>query len=239
MSISAEPNPSGADHPVPLPPGPVPPAVVPDFPARPFPPGLARQARRSAGRMALARAFALGIVAAGLVAVLVVAGAAPRGSGRSALPTFPEETPTLNPYPVQVEIPRTGVGLGASAWVEMSGWCVGDIAVRGSTGTVDSCRFLPVTGKLDVAVLDPGHYAPDGFTLVVVVVVDRPGAPGELHGRMSDTGGSGDLTVGRAAGLTGVAFLWGFSRGGPISVDVTGPDGALVASCRACGGPGS
>ncbi|MGR7001554.1 hypothetical protein ACU686_31745 [Yinghuangia aomiensis] len=216
----------------------MPPAVVPDFPARPFPPGLARQARRSAGRMALARALALGIVAAGLVAVLVVAGAAPRGSGRSALPTFPEETPTLNPYPVQVEIPRTGVGLGASAWVEMSGWCVGDIAVRGSTGTVDSCRFLPVTGKLDVAVLDPGTTRPTASRSSSWSSSTGLGAPGELHGRMSDTGGSGDLTVGRAAGLTGVAFLWGFSRGGPVSVDVTGPDGVLVASCRACDGPG-
>ncbi|WP_436776115.1 hypothetical protein [Yinghuangia sp. YIM S09857] len=217
MSVTVEPTPS---------------ATPPDYPMRPLPPGVSRRARRTAVRLRLTRLLAAVVAGTALAAVAAVT--VPGPAERRALPS-PEPSP---PGPVPTEpsrpIPRTAVGLGANAWVHAQGWCIGDLASDASTGVVNSCRFLPRPGGLDVAVLSPGEYAPAGYSLVVAVAIGPTAPPTALRGRLTDGSGSGDMATDRVPGLPGVMFLWGFSRTGTVSVDVQTADGSAFASCSDC-----
>jgi hypothetical protein len=149
-------------------------------------------------------------------------------------PAWPSEPPQLY-QSAQLNLPRTGVGLGGTAWLEYEGWCVGDITWPGGTGSVQSCRFLPPAGQLDLVVVEPGKYAPDGYSLVVAVVSGES-RPGEsVHGWLTDASGTGDLTTDRPPGQPGVVFLWGFTRGGSFGLRISADDGRLIASCQDCG----
>ncbi|MEU8135633.1 hypothetical protein [Streptodolium elevatio] len=225
MSITIEPTPAALppDQPV---------GTPPDYPMRPLPAGGSRRARRTAARLRLTRLIAAVAVGAGLAAVAAVTVPAPteRQAGPAPVPSPPGPEPSNPSRP----IPRTAVGLGANAWVHAQGWCIGDLAADQSTGVVNSCRFLPRPGGLDVAVLNPGEYAPAGYSLVVAVAIGPTAPPASLRGRLTDAAGSGDMATDRVPGLPGVMFLWGFSRTGAVSVEVLEPDGSSFASCNDC-----
>lgn len=217
MSITVEPSPA---------------ATPPDYPMRPLPPGGSRRARRTAFRLRFARLIAVVVVGAGLATAAVVTVPAPteRHAGPSPDPSPPGPAPTDPSRP----IPRTSVGLGANAWVHAQGWCIGDLMSDDSTGVVSSCRFLPRPGGLDVAVLNPGEYAPAGYSLVVAVAIGPTAPPTSLRGRLTDDAGTGNMATDRVPGLPGVMFLWGFSRSGAVSVDILKSDGSAFASCTDC-----
>lgn len=208
-----------------------PPAAPPDFPVRPLPPGFSRRARRTATRMRIARAVAVLVAGAtiGTVSAVSVTSAPPK----QARPA-PEPPPGELEYIPRPVTPRTAVGLGGNAWVHAQGWCIGDLVSDNSTGTIDSCRFLPSSGELDVAVLDPGKYAPAGYSLVVAIAVGPPVPDSTFRGSLTDSTGTGTLTTDRAPGLPGVVFLWGFTHFGPVSVEVVRSDGTAFASCTNC-----
>ncbi|MCF2528204.1 hypothetical protein [Yinghuangia soli] len=231
MSITVDPLPAAAPDPGP---GPVPDPR--DFPLRPMPHGLSHQARRSALRLRTVRAGLCLALAAGVAGGVVFALSLP-GTGTRASPVPPAPVEPPQPESADVQVPRTTVGLGANIWVQLQGWCIGDLRFPEDTGRVESCRFMPGAGSIDVAVLDPGRYAPAGYRLVVAVAVGRT-APGTTYrGRLTDGSGTGDMTTDRPAGLPGVVFLWGFTRSGPVDVTVSGPDGIPFASCTQCGVP--
>lgn len=212
------------------------PVRLPDFPARPLPPGLARRARQAALRMRAVRAAVVLVVGAVLAGSITYAAAPP--SPREARPPDPVPAPDDPlPFVYLPPAPRTNVGLGANTWVQQLGWCVGDIPVEGGTGTVDACRFLPTPGTLDVAVLQPGRFAPQGYSLVIAIAADRGASNGKVRATLTDGAGTGDMTIVRPMGSPSMLFAWAFTRGGTVSVTVYDTNGSILATCAQCGGP--
>jgi hypothetical protein len=230
MSVTVDPLPARGD-----PPEPQDERVFsdpPDYPARSAPPGLARRARRAAARLRVLRTAAAAAVTAGLVAGVLVASSPPSSSPHRG----PAPAPVPPVYAVRNDAPRTSVGLGANAWVQFEGWCIGDTAAEGDVGLVESCRFLPAVGGLDVAVLAPGRFAPEGYSLVVAIAVGQAMPGTTYRGKLTDGTGTDDMAVERTVGMPGVVFLWGFTSGDPVNVSVSFPDGTIFAECTDCAG---
>lgn len=211
-----------------------PPAVpgLADWPGRPHSPGISRRARRRALRMRIARAAAVFAVAAGLFAALALAASPSTSNSRPPLPSPPPDTPL--PGISIPPVPMAPVGVDAKAWVQYQGWCVGDITPDGDVIGAETCRFLPEPGRIDVTVLAPGRYAPPDHALVVVVVVGQAWPRLGYQATLSDLDSSNAMVLDRPAGLLGVVFFWGYTRGGPVDIDVTHADGSPFASCRDC-----
>ncbi|MDI2128826.1 hypothetical protein [Yinghuangia seranimata] len=209
----------------------------PDYPARALPAGAAQRARRAAARVRVLRAAGALLACAALATALVVGVSA---NHRHAAPgPGPTVTrgPNPPPNPTRPEPPKGLVGLGSSAWVDRQGWCVGDVTAPGGVGIIDSCRFMPPTGQFDIAVLNPGRGAPEGYQLVVVVVLGRFAENDHVFGHISDDGVGNDLALVRITGVPNIAFLWAFTTGGPVIAEVTGADGTRYAQCADCGAP--
>ncbi|UGQ09371.1 hypothetical protein LO772_20785 [Yinghuangia sp. ASG 101] len=229
-TAAAPPGPHPGAGPEPAPPA----AAVPglgDWPVRPRSPGVSRRARRRALRMRIARAAAVFAVAAGLFATVALAAAPSRTTSGPPPPPVPD---TPLPRVTTPPIPLAPVGVDGKAWVQYQGWCVGDITPEGDVIGAETCRFLPEPGRIDVTVLKPGRYAPPDHSLVVVVVVGQAWPRLGYEATMSDLDSSNAMVLDRPAGLLGVVFFWGYTRGGQVDITVTNADGAHFASCHDC-----
>ncbi|HSA53706.1 MAG TPA: hypothetical protein VLH10_26785 [Yinghuangia sp.] len=204
---------------------------LPDWPARPQSPGLSRRARRRALRMRISRTAAVLAIGAGMFAAVTVAAAPSRTVAGPPQPPPIPDTPA--PRIGDPQVPRAPVGIGGKAWVQYEGWCVGDITTTGEVHGVEACRLLPEPGHIDVAVVEPGRYAPPGHALVVVVVVGQAWPRLAYDATLTDVDSSNAMVLDRPVGLLGVVFFWGYTRGGPLSITVTS-DGSPFASCHDC-----
>jgi hypothetical protein len=214
----------------------------PDFPYRPLPADLTRRVRRRARWSRLRRVCgSLTLTGAALGTLWLVTPGSGNGAGPPR-PTPPAPTPN---WAVDTHDgspgPRTGVGLGGSAWIGDAGpdrgsaWCVGSAAEAGYGSTiVATCHFLPTPGRLDAAALDPGRFAPAGQRLVVAILLGQSTPTPAIRAEMIDAAGPQQMRLDRPAGLPGVAYLWAFGPQGPVSITVYDANDDIVTACAAC-----
>jgi len=246
--VSVTVSPPGADEAGALPEPPV-------FPYRPLPDDLARRVRRRAWRRRARHVVGSLVLAGAAVGTLWLV--TPGRGGAGPPPPRPVDDPTpLWPAERQGPPPvRTDVGLGGSAWIGDSGpelgsaWCVGparaavqapavpDAASPDEPGPADvlaSCRFLPSPGRMDAAAFDGGVFAPAGQRLVVAVLIGQSLPGPAVRAELTDAGGPQRMRLDRPPGLPGVAYLWAFTTGGPVSIAVYDGNADLITSCAAC-----
>jgi hypothetical protein len=113
-------------------------------------------------------------------------------------------------------------------------WCVGGPDLPDAAAVIHSCRYLPAAGGLDLAVLEPGAFAPEGLKLVTAVLTgdDVPDLPVRML--LTDPEGTRDLMVERPPGVPGILFAWGFTSGDRRDLRVLDANGREVAACPAC-----
>lgn len=228
----------------------------PRLPYRPLPANLARRARRRARRRRARHVLGSLVLAGAAVGALWLAMPGRGGGGGPPRPA-PVDDPTplwsverRGPAPVRMD-----VGLGGSAWIGDSGadsgstWCVGpasaavpvsaqaDATPLGEPGPADvlaPCRFLPTPGRMDVAAFDAGVFAPAGRRLVVAILIGQSLPGPAVRADLTDAGGPQRMRLDRPPGLPGVAYLWAFTTGGPVSITVYDGRGDPITSCAAC-----
>ncbi|MFE5329329.1 hypothetical protein ACFRCG_23360 [Embleya sp. NPDC056575] len=207
----------------------------PEFPYRPLPPNLARRVRRRAALRRLRHVFG-SVVLAGAAAGGLWLAVPGSGGGGGLPPTPPDPTPLWPVDRSESSDLRTDVGFGASAWIGDTGpegessWCLGGAAEPEEA----RCRFLPTPGRLDTAIMPSGRYAPAGQRLVVAVLIGRGTTAPALRSELHDAAGTRRMRLERPADLPGVAYLWAFTGGTPVSITVYDEAGNLVAACAGC-----
>ncbi|WP_406285784.1 hypothetical protein [Embleya sp. NBC_00896] len=211
----------------------------PEFPYRPLPADLTRRVRRRAHLRRLRHLLGSFALAVGALGTLWLA--TPGHEAGGGLPPAPLDPTPM--WPVDEggpPTPRTDVGLGGSAWIGSSdpthgsAWCLGAPNDAGKSTAVALCRFLPTPGRLDAAALNPGVYAPAGERLVVAVLIGQSPPGPAVRAELEDTAGPRQMRLDRPPGLPGVAYLWAFTTGGPVSITVYDGNGDIVTACAAC-----